>query len=70
MSIGRRCVDARKTGYPYVVVIGKSAVESTPLFEVHDQNSEKQIDLTIEQLRDFFENNDSSKEIERKAITV
>jgi len=69
-TIGRRFVDARRTGYPYVIVIGKKAMESSPLFEVHDQNNDKQIDLSLDQLKDFFENNDSPPEMLREAITV
>uniref|UniRef100_A0A665VFK5 Probable proline--tRNA ligase, mitochondrial n=1 Tax=Echeneis naucrates TaxID=173247 RepID=A0A665VFK5_ECHNA len=34
MTIGKRLKDAGKLGYPYVVVVGESALEETPRFEV------------------------------------
>ena len=67
LTIGRRIIDARRTGYPYLVIIGKKAIESTPFFEIHDQNNSNQIDLSLEQFKDFFENTDVIHEREREA---
>lgn len=36
LSIGRRLREARRTGYPLIVVVGKPALESTPRFELID----------------------------------
>lgn len=35
MTIGRRQLEARRTGYPYVVILGKSATELPPRYEVY-----------------------------------
>lgn len=34
MTIGKRMKDARRLGYPYVVVVGQRALEETPRYEV------------------------------------
>ncbi|XP_038056308.1 probable proline--tRNA ligase, mitochondrial [Patiria miniata] len=36
LTIGRRVTDAKKLGYPYIVVLGKRALEDKPLYELHD----------------------------------
>lgn len=57
LTIGKRLLDAKKTGYPVVVVIGpKAADEGAELFEVHNQTDETQ------KLLSFSE---TVKEIER-----
>jgi prolyl-tRNA synthetase len=35
MTIGKRLFEARRTGYPFIVVIGKKAMLPVPEFEVH-----------------------------------
>jgi prolyl-tRNA synthetase len=35
MTIGKRLFEARRTGYPFIVVIGKNAMQPVPEFEVH-----------------------------------
>lgn len=43
MTIGKRLMDAKKTGYPIVVVIGpKASTENNALFEIHNQMINKQ----------------------------
>lgn len=40
-TIGKRLIDAKKTGYPIVIVIGlKASVEGGELFEIHNQMNE------------------------------
>lgn len=48
MTIGKRLKDAKKLGYPYVVIAGKRACEDPPVFEVWDQNSGEVLYLTKE----------------------
>ncbi|KAL1374774.1 hypothetical protein pipiens_001631 [Culex pipiens pipiens] len=48
MTIGKRLMDARKTGYPIVVVIGpKTATESGELFEIHNHMDRSQLNLNF-----------------------
>jgi prolyl-tRNA synthetase len=35
MTIGKRLFEARRIGYPFIVVIGKKAMQPVPEFEVH-----------------------------------
>jgi prolyl-tRNA synthetase len=35
MTIGKRLFEARKVGYPFIVVIGRKALQPVPEFEVH-----------------------------------
>nr|XP_013031601.2 probable proline--tRNA ligase, mitochondrial [Anser cygnoides] len=48
MTIGKRLKDAKKLGYPYVVIAGKRVCEDPPVFEVWDQNSGEVLYLTKE----------------------
>ncbi|GAU94800.1 hypothetical protein RvY_06512 [Ramazzottius varieornatus] len=55
LTIGKRLMDAKKSGYPAIVVIGKTAAEDVPKFEVrfrHDPNLV--LSLTSSDLLDFF----------------
>jgi len=49
-------VFARRLGYPYVIVIGKAATQSIPLFEIHDVNNSTYHELSLEQMNDYFDN--------------
>lgn len=35
MTIGKRLLEARRIGYPFIVVIGRKALQPVPEFEVH-----------------------------------
>ncbi|XP_039313709.1 probable proline--tRNA ligase, mitochondrial isoform X3 [Solenopsis invicta] len=55
-TIGKRLVLARALGYPYIIVIGKAATQSIPLFEVHDINNSTYFELSLDQINDYFNN--------------
>ncbi|EFN79469.1 probable proline--tRNA ligase, mitochondrial [Harpegnathos saltator] len=55
-TIGKRLVYARAIGYPYIIVIGKAATQSIPLFEIHDINNSVSHKLSLEQISGFFDN--------------
>ncbi|XP_032667580.1 probable proline--tRNA ligase, mitochondrial [Odontomachus brunneus] len=55
-TIGKRFVFARAIGYPYIIVIGKAATQSVPLFEVHDLNNSICQELSLEQINHYFDN--------------
>ncbi|KAK4327228.1 hypothetical protein Pmani_002284 [Petrolisthes manimaculis] len=41
LTIGKRVLEARRTGYPYIVVVGKKAQEDVPMFElIHTMTDE------------------------------
>jgi len=41
LTIGKRLLEAKLIGYPYIIIIGKDAVNATPLYEVFDLIKEK-----------------------------
>lgn len=41
MTIGKRFVEAKKLGFPFVVVMGKKMNESPSLYELYDANTKK-----------------------------
>ncbi|XP_071555016.1 probable proline--tRNA ligase, mitochondrial [Temnothorax nylanderi] len=55
-TIGKRLVFARALGYPYIIVIGKTATQSVPLFEIHDVNNSTYRELSLNQISDYFDN--------------
>lgn len=69
LTIGKRLLEARRTGYPYIVIIGKRAIDTTPVFEMHDLNASKQLELSFEGVIDYLrianENQEISDEISR-----
>ncbi|NXD21058.1 SYPM protein, partial [Spelaeornis formosus] len=48
LTIGKRLKDAKRLGYPYVVVAGKRVCEDPPVFEVWNQNTGEVLFLTKE----------------------
>jgi prolyl-tRNA synthetase len=54
LTIGRRCKDASRCGYPFVIVAGRTAACVNPTFEVfHTASGEKKV-LSFEQTADFM----------------
>ncbi|XP_076055064.1 prolyl-tRNA synthetase 2-like protein, mitochondrial isoform X2 [Oratosquilla oratoria] len=41
LTIGKRVLEAKNTGYPFVVIVGKKACEAVPQFEVIDNDKEE-----------------------------
>jgi prolyl-tRNA synthetase len=60
MTIGRRLFEARRIGYPFVVVIGHKALQPVPEFEVHHILMHKEISVnesaTIQYLKECLLN--------------
>ncbi|NXB74351.1 SYPM protein, partial [Donacobius atricapilla] len=48
LTVGKRLKDAKRLGYPYVVVAGKKVCEEPPIFEVWNQNAGEVLFLTRE----------------------
>ncbi|XP_011684944.1 PREDICTED: probable proline--tRNA ligase, mitochondrial [Wasmannia auropunctata] len=55
-TIGKRLLFTRASGYPYIIVIGKTATQSVPLFELHDVNNATYRELSLDQISDYFQN--------------
>lgn len=56
MTIGKRQMQAKRFGYPFIVVLGKRILENPPLYEVHDIDSGIQLDLTSQDLIQYIIN--------------
>uniref|UniRef100_A0A8C6UD87 Probable proline--tRNA ligase, mitochondrial n=1 Tax=Neogobius melanostomus TaxID=47308 RepID=A0A8C6UD87_9GOBI len=54
MTIGKRLKDAKRLGYPYVVVVGQGALEEHPIFEVICQKREETMFLGKDGLVDLL----------------
>lgn len=54
LSIGNRLMHARVTGFSYVVIIGKSAIQSPPLIEIHDINSSTNCQIPLDDISSYF----------------
>lgn len=50
MTIGRRNMQGKRFGYPFIIVLGKRIMEDPALYELHDINSGVQVDLTLQDL--------------------
>lgn len=58
-TIGKRLLFARASGYPYIIVIGKAATQSIPLFEIHEVNNsthDNSRELSLDQISNYFDN--------------
>ncbi|XP_076229289.1 prolyl-tRNA synthetase 2-like protein, mitochondrial isoform X2 [Nomia melanderi] len=55
LTIGKRMKLARLVGYPYVIVLGKTAMMSPPTFEVHNINDSSSTELSLESIASYFE---------------
>ena len=59
LTIGNRLLKAKTTGYPYIVVIGKSAVANPCILELHDLNKNQCLHLSVPELLQYISNNNS-----------
>lgn len=57
LTIGRRYLEARRVGYPYVVVIGKKATEDPAIYEIYDINKNVQMNFNQNALLSYLKQN-------------
>ncbi|KAM4722318.1 putative proline--tRNA ligase, mitochondrial isoform 1-T2 [Rhinophrynus dorsalis] len=55
LTIGKRVKEAHMMGYPYVVVVGKKALDSPAMFEVRDHNTGEVHFLSKEGVMEFLQ---------------
>lgn len=57
LSIGRRQVDCERLGYPFILIVGKKALEETPAqYELIDTHNGSTMFLSFDQLCDYMDN--------------
>ena len=54
LTVGRKLREARKTGYPYIVLFGKKSVDSDPRLELHIVNTGEMIELRPSELVEYM----------------
>ncbi|KAL3276765.1 hypothetical protein HHI36_012132 [Cryptolaemus montrouzieri] len=54
LTIGRRNIQGKKMGYPFIIVLGNRIKEDPVLFELHDVNGGIQVDLAFEDLLTYI----------------
>ncbi|KOX72739.1 putative proline--tRNA ligase, mitochondrial [Melipona quadrifasciata] len=60
LTIGNRLMHARITGFPYVVIVGKSILQSPPLIEIHDINNSRNCKIPLDNLSGYFSKEDTT----------
>ena len=59
LTIGNRLMHARITGFPYVVIVGKSILQSPPLIEIHDISNSRNYKIPLDNLSGYFSKEDT-----------
>lgn len=66
MTIGKRLFEARRLGYPFIVVLGNLALQNPPLFETYDLIKNERHNFTESELlnyiKDILSNSSQVKE--------
>ncbi|XP_015177430.1 PREDICTED: probable proline--tRNA ligase, mitochondrial [Polistes dominula] len=57
LTIGKRLLYVRTTGYPYAIILGKTVI-SKSVFELYDVYNDKYHEVTLESMTDYFMNSD------------
>ncbi|CAK9795363.1 Probable proline--tRNA ligase, mitochondrial [Anthophora plagiata] len=56
LSIGNRFMHARVSGFPYVIIIGKSTMKFPPQVEVHSINDSTNCEIPLDNISTYFHN--------------
>ncbi|XP_044745930.1 probable proline--tRNA ligase, mitochondrial [Coccinella septempunctata] len=66
MTIGRRHMQAKRCGYPFILVIGKKILENPPLYELHDIGNGVQRDFILEDLIAYMNKSEKVQKVKLK----
>ena len=53
-TIGKKLMEAKRVGYPYIVVVGKKSIEQVPLIELYDVNRNTHNLYTVAKLFEYL----------------
>ncbi|XKL64270.1 hypothetical protein PGB90_004356 [Kerria lacca] len=53
-TIGKRFLEAKLFGFPFIIIVGKDATQETPLYELHDLNNEKKYLMPMSLLTQYL----------------
>ena len=54
LSVGKKLREAKKTGYPYIVLFGKKSIEADPKIELHNVNSGEMFEFSPSEIVDYL----------------
>lgn len=58
-TIGKKLMEAKRMGYPFIVVVGRKSMEQVPLVELYDLTKDTQNLFTVAQLFDYLKMSES-----------
>ena len=53
-TIGKKLLEAKRVGYPFIIVAGKSSTNTIPLFELHDLNQNVDKEMTVSEILSYL----------------
>lgn len=59
-TIGKKLLEAKKVGYPFIIVAGKSSTNPVPLFELHDLDQNVEKEMTVPEILSYFDSSNQS----------
>lgn len=62
LSIGRKVLDSRRMGYPYLIIIGSMACQTPSLIELRVLNKSDPLYLSVSELIHYFDRVQSQSE--------
>ena len=57
LTVGKKLREAKKTGYPYIVLFGKKCADEDPMIELHSVNTGEMTELRPEELVQYMKAN-------------
>lgn len=57
VTIGKRFIEAKKLGFPFVIALGKKITENPPLYELYESSTDKSKFYNLSDLINFFKTN-------------
>lgn len=61
MTIGKRFIEAKKLGFPFVIVLGKKITENPSLYELYESNTKKSIHYELGDLINLIKKHSTDK---------
>ena len=53
-TIGKKLLEAKRVGYSFIIVAGKSSINPVPLFELHDLNRNVSKEMAVSEILSYL----------------
>jgi prolyl-tRNA synthetase len=70
LTIGKRFLDAKRNGYPYIIALGKKITQDPPLYEIVNLDKNEQLYLSENSLLDYIQTHASSSSSSGEASAI